>query len=67
MTAGAETAPPTLAGQLADGGTLLIPVGPRSYQDLIALRREGNRLVESSHCRCAFVRLIGREGWPEND
>jgi protein-L-isoaspartate(D-aspartate) O-methyltransferase len=65
VTAGAREVPGSLDGQLADGGILVIPVGPSSWQDLLTIRREGDRRRRREHCRCAFVRLIGEEGWPE--
>jgi protein-L-isoaspartate(D-aspartate) O-methyltransferase len=63
VTAGTRKVPPSLETQLADGGILVVPVGPSTGQDLIALRRRGKRLERTSHCRCAFVKLIGAEGW----
>jgi len=65
VTAGAREVPGSLFRQLEAGGMLLIPVGPSGYQDLLEVRRDGDREIRTSHCRCAFVRLIGQEGWPD--
>ncbi len=55
----------TLRGQLADGGRLAAPVGTREKQELILVRKEGERIVESRSTPCVFVPLIGAGGWPE--
>ena len=65
VTAGAPEMPPALEEQLGPGGTLVAPVGEAGAQELIRLRRDGERLDRSHHCHCAFVRLVGRDGWPE--
>ena len=65
VTAGGPDVPASLQGQLADGGRLVMPVGDRYGQDLVAVERQGERFERESHGGCVFVRLIGREGWPE--
>lgn len=65
VTAGAPAVPETLKSQLRDGGRLVIPVGDRHYQVLQRIVREGDRFRAETHCGCVFVKLIGREGWPE--
>ncbi len=64
VTAGAPKVPEPLLGQLAPGGALLIPEGPRHLQRLVLYRksprgeirrREGEEVV--------FVPLLGRHGW----
>jgi protein-L-isoaspartate(D-aspartate) O-methyltransferase len=65
VTAGARTVPGSLQGQLADHGILVLPVGAIGVQELVSVRREGERFETESHCRCAFVKLIGEKGWPE--
>lgn len=42
VTAGAESVPETLLHQLADGGRMIIPVGPPSSQVLQLITRRGN-------------------------
>lgn len=63
VTAGAPRVPEGLLAQLAPQGRLVIPVGGRFNQQLILVRREGERLVDRRLCPCTFVPLIGEEGW----
>ncbi|MBM4031572.1 MAG: protein-L-isoaspartate(D-aspartate) O-methyltransferase [Planctomycetes bacterium] len=65
VTAGGPSVPPSLEAQLADAGRLVMPVGSWGGQDLVALERRGERLERESHGGCVFVRLVGKEGWPE--
>ena len=66
-TAGAPRVPPALTEQLADGGILVIPVGGLHMQTLTIVTRHGDQLIEQADFSCAFVRLIGREGWEEDE
>ncbi len=66
VTAGAPDIPARLEQQLGDGGWLVIPVGRSSHQELIRLRRDGDRFVREHHGGCVFVKLIGEEGWKES-
>ena len=63
VTAGAPAVPETLKSQLADGGRLVIPVGPPGFQRLVAINLHGGRFAETSGEGCVFVPLIGRHGW----
>jgi protein-L-isoaspartate(D-aspartate) O-methyltransferase len=65
VTAGAPATPETLKAQLADGGRLVIPVGPAGYQRLLTIIRHGSTFVEREGDACVFVPLIGRYGWAE--
>ncbi len=67
VTAGSPEVPPSLKGQLADGGTLIIPVGPRFLQSLTSVVRRGDRFEEQAGCACTFVKLVGKEGWGAAD
>ena len=51
MTAAAPRIPEALRDQLADGGRLVIPVGPRERQRLIVATRHGERLGAASERR----------------
>lgn len=64
-TAGAPRVPPELIDQLAIGGRLVIPVGPRYMQDLykITRHRKENTIKDLGGCR--FVSLIGKGAWEE--
>jgi protein-L-isoaspartate(D-aspartate) O-methyltransferase len=64
VTAGAPKVPEPLLAQLASGGVLVIPEGPKAAQRLVVYkksargkvtRREGEEVV--------FVPLLGRHGW----
>ncbi len=65
VTAGAPAVPETLQEQLADGGRLVIPVGPSGFQRVTIVDRAGERFSTREGEACVFVPLIGRHGWPE--
>jgi protein-L-isoaspartate(D-aspartate) O-methyltransferase len=65
VTAGAPSVPDTLRHQLADGGRLVIPVGPSGFQRLVIVERQGNAFPTREGEACVFVPLIGLHGWPE--
>lgn len=64
VTAGAPDVPIELLKQLGEGGSMLIPIGDEQRQKLIRFRREHGRVAREDLGACAFVKLIGREGWP---
>jgi protein-L-isoaspartate(D-aspartate) O-methyltransferase len=63
VAAGSPSVPASLTAQLADGGRLVIPIGPREHQVLTVVRRVGDRFQQSDAGGCVFVPLIGKEGW----
>lgn len=63
VTAGAPGVPAPLAGQLADGGRLLIPVGTREEQTLCVFTRRGAELERRDVGPVRFVPLLGAHGW----
>ncbi len=66
ITAGAPEIPrELLLGQLKDGGLAVLPAGPEDDQMLLEVRREGSELKTTDICPCRFVKLIGKQGWPE--
>ncbi|MGB9698256.1 MAG: protein-L-isoaspartate(D-aspartate) O-methyltransferase [Thermodesulfobacteriota bacterium] len=65
VTAGAPEIPQTLLAQLADGGRLVIPVGPRYTQTLYKVTRRGKNYKEEDITGCVFVPLLGEYGWKE--
>jgi protein-L-isoaspartate(D-aspartate) O-methyltransferase len=62
VAAAAPHVPGSLRAQLADGGRLVMPVGPPGAQRLVTVRRGGQRFTEEPGIDCIFVRLIGKEG-----
>ncbi len=65
VTAGAREVPQPLLDQLADGGRLVIPVGPLHSQQMQRITRRGDRYETEDFGAYAFVPLIGAHGWPE--
>ena len=63
VAAGAPEVPPSLVEQLGEGGVLVIPVGGPEEQELVRVRRRGGRVSRERICACAFVKLVGEEGW----
>jgi protein-L-isoaspartate(D-aspartate) O-methyltransferase len=64
VTAGAPFVPPPLLEQLAEGGRLVIPVGPAKQQELLRVRKREGRTTQESLIACRFVPLLGLFGWP---
>jgi protein-L-isoaspartate(D-aspartate) O-methyltransferase len=64
VTAAAPAIPMELRSQLADGGRLVIPVGPRDRQILIVVERHGDEWIDRSDGACVFVPLVGAGGYP---
>ena len=63
ITAAAPKFPETLFGQLKNGGVLVIPEGDRHSQVLKRyIKTEDEYQIEEMGL-CAFVPLIGKEGW----
>ena len=63
VSAGAPRIPPLLVDQLADGGRLVIPIGPTQEQELAIVRRTGDQYQTSYDTRCRYVDLLGRFGF----
>lgn len=63
VTAAAPEVPMALKEQLAEGGRLVVPVGDPRFQELLQLRRCGSLFHRRSLGGCAFVPLIGEQGW----
>ncbi len=63
VTAAAPRIPPDLLAQLAEGGRMVIPVGPRHTQELLQIIKgpQGNVIKELGGCR--FVPIIGKDAW----
>ncbi|HEX3553942.1 MAG TPA: protein-L-isoaspartate(D-aspartate) O-methyltransferase [Thermoanaerobaculia bacterium] len=64
VTAGAPKVPEPLLGQLAPGGALLVPEGPRNLQHLVLYRKSPRGEIRRREGEeVAFVPLLGRHGW----
>ena len=63
VTAAAPSVSGALVQQLRDGGRLVIPVGSREAQELLALTKRGDRLERRSMGPCRFVPLVGAGGF----
>src|SRR5210317_359975 len=66
VTAGGPKVPLPLLEQLADPGTLVIPVGDRGVQDLRLVTKKDGEIKEKTIELVRFVNLIGDHGW-KND
>jgi protein-L-isoaspartate(D-aspartate) O-methyltransferase len=67
VTAAAPEVPAALVEQLAEGGRLVIPVGGRQVQTLVAFTKKEGEMRREELCACSFLPLIGREGWPDEE
>jgi protein-L-isoaspartate(D-aspartate) O-methyltransferase len=58
VTAGAESMPQAYGEQLVEGGRLVIPIGPPSYQQMVRLTRHGERFERDNLGNFGFVPLV---------
>lgn len=65
VAAAAPSVPGVLFDQLAMGGRLVIPVGNRTDQVLVAVTKTPTGREVTEICPCRFVPLIGPDAWPE--
>lgn len=61
--AASPTIPPPLVDQLAEGGRLVIPVGPRDAQRLTIAEKRGAQIDSRTMDACVFVPLVGTHGY----
>jgi protein-L-isoaspartate(D-aspartate) O-methyltransferase len=67
VAASSPSVPEALVTQLVPGGRLILPVGETGIQTLTLITKDAAGHVETLACgNCAFVPLIGAQGWPEN-
>jgi len=67
VTAAAPSVPAPLKQQLADGGSLVLPVGGQAGQILEHWKREGESFTRKHVAPVAFVPLVGEHGWATDD
>jgi protein-L-isoaspartate(D-aspartate) O-methyltransferase len=65
ITAAVPRIPETLIQQLADGGSIIAPVGGGGFQELVLGKKQAGKLTEISICGCRFVKLIGKYGFEQ--
>ena len=58
VTAAPSETPRALLEQLAEGGRLIIPVGPRAHQELLEITRRGDSFEEKVIGYVIFVPLL---------
>jgi protein-L-isoaspartate(D-aspartate) O-methyltransferase len=63
ITAATPEIPGPLIEQLAEGGSLVAPVGGQDLQELVAIRKTHGSLTREFHGGVRFVPLIGEHGW----
>jgi protein-L-isoaspartate(D-aspartate) O-methyltransferase len=63
VSAAAPRVPQKLVEQLADGGRMVIPVGPSHAQELQIVRKQNDKISVEVIEGCRFVPLIGAEGY----
>jgi protein-L-isoaspartate(D-aspartate) O-methyltransferase len=65
VTCAPEKVPQPLVEQLKDAGRMVIPIGPTWDQDLILLRKAGDKLLRTAVLPVRFVPMTGRAQKPE--
>jgi len=63
ITAATPEVPKPLIDQLAEGGSLVAPVGGQDLQELVAIRKAQGSITREYHGGVRFVPLIGQHGW----
>jgi protein-L-isoaspartate(D-aspartate) O-methyltransferase len=63
ISAGAPHIPRSLLDQLAEGGRLIVPIGPRQAQQLVRAIKTPTGVTLERLGPCAFVPLIDEEAW----
>ena len=66
VTAGAPDVPEELLDQLAEGGRMIIPVGPRYAQELCKVTKSREGVTVRNLGGCRFVSLIGKSAWEKD-
>jgi len=65
VSAGGPSVPQPLVEQLADGGRMIVPVGPKDEQTLKLVTRRGAGIEVTDIAPVRFVPLYGTHGWDQ--
>lgn len=63
VACGSPHVPPPLIEQLANGGRMVLPVGPRGLQELVLVTKTGDKVTQEKRAPVAFVPMVGEFGW----
>ena len=63
VTAGGPHVPPPLFEQLAEGGSMVMPVGESATQVLQVIEKRRGGMHTTEHAGCVFVKLVGKYAW----
>ncbi len=66
VAAAAPDVPAPLFEQLAEGGRMVIPVGPPDIQELLLVKKENGNAITHRLEGCRFVPLVGEQGFRPN-
>jgi protein-L-isoaspartate(D-aspartate) O-methyltransferase len=67
VTAMAPELPQSLFRQLREGGRMVLPLGTVEHQRLEQVTKTGGQPVVHVLCGCLFVKLIGEQGWSDEE
>lgn len=67
VSAAAPQVPMALFEQLAEGGRMVIPIGPPAAQELQLVRKQQGKAVVAYLEGCRFVPLIGGQGYSSDE
>jgi protein-L-isoaspartate(D-aspartate) O-methyltransferase len=65
VSAGGPSIPQPLVDQLAEGGRMIVPVGPMEEQTLKIVTRRGDTVETADVAPVRFVPLYGTHGWEQ--
>lgn len=63
IAAASPEIPEPLVDQLAEGGSLILPVGSEDFQQLTLVTKKEGKILTENFGDCRFVKLVGRFGW----
>ena len=65
VAAAAPDIPAALFEQLAEGGRMILPIGPPAMQELVLVRKKDGEPVTQRLEGCRFVPLVGEQGFQQ--